>query len=407
MLIIAAIVGFGLVIAQDQEVLHVRTPLAADDERLPAYLARLIGQSSTSGDHYVVHDNGAALDSMIDAIDRARARINFETYIYEPGVAGTRFTTALAAAARRGVRVQIVLDAVGASKADDEADALKTAGCAVGWFHPMRHYGVEEMNYRTHRKILVVDGEVAFLGGIGVADHWTGNAEDKEHWRDTQLEVRGPAVDAIEASFHENWIEVGGTVVPMTAATTGASGDAESIVVRSAASGDANDLKLSYLLVIGSARRTLDIQSPYFIPDVSTAWSIEQARERGVRVRLLTEGDVTDAKPVKFASRASYERLLAHGVEIHEYQPTMMHVKAMIADGIVSIAGSSNFDNRSLELNEELVTVVRSPELASRLTLDFERDIRRSKRLDLEKWRDRPLYVRAREKGWALFSEVF
>lgn len=403
------VIGFGLVIAEDHEVLRVQTPISAEDGRLPGYIARLLGTPLTTGDRYVVHLNGGALASMIGAVDRAQERINFETYIYSPGEAATRMTTALAAAARRGVTVQVIVDAVGASDAGGELDTLKEAGVQVGRFHEMKAYGLEEINYRTHRKLLVVDGKVGYLGGIGVGDHWIGNADSKEHWRDTQLEVRGPAVDAIEATFHENWIETGGTVVPPESVEIGGppAGNAHSIVIRSAASGDANELKLAYLLVIGSARKTLDIQSPYFIPDESTQWSIESARRRGVRVRVVTEGDITDAKPVKFASRASYERLMALGVEMYEYQPTMMHVKAMMADGVISMVGSANFDNRSLETNEELVTLARSTDLAARLTLDFEQDLRSSKRLDLEEWRTRPIHIRGREKLWQLFGEVF
>jgi cardiolipin synthase A/B len=408
-LIGAVVVALGLVIAEDQEVLRVRMPLGAQDPRMPAYVARLLGTSATSDDRYVVHRNGDALASMIDAIDKARERINLETYIYSPGDAATKMTRALSAAANRGVKVQVIVDAVGASDGDKEFETLRKAGVEVGRFHEMKHYGIEEINYRTHRKLLVVDGKVGYLGGIGIADHWLGNADSEEHWRDTQIEVRGPAVDAIEATFHENWIEVGGTVVPIDSVEIGAApaGDSQSIVIRSAASGDANELKLAYLLTIGSARRTLDIQSPYFIPDESTLWSLEDARRRGVRVRLLTEGDITDAKPVKFASRATYAGLMAQGVEIYEYQPTMMHVKAMIADGIVSMVGSANFDNRSLELNEELVALIRDPGLGAELTRDFEADLRRSKRLDLDSWRNRPLHIRGREKAWQLFSEVF
>jgi cardiolipin synthase len=166
-------------------------------------------------------------------------------------------------------------------------------------------------------------------------------------------------------------------------------------------------MKLLYLLAIGAARQTLDIASPYMILDASTEWSLREARARGVRVRLLVEGDITDAKPVKFASRSSYERLMEQGIEIHEYRPAMMHTKAMVVDGILSIFGSANLDNRSLELNDELNVAVTGRDLARRLTEDFEGDLKVSHRLDLAQWRNRSLLMKTREKFWSLFGEIF
>jgi cardiolipin synthase len=407
-LIVAVVLAVGLVIAQDQETLRVRTPVAAEDPRYPDYLARLVGRAITTGDSYVVLRNGVeTFPAMLGAIDAARTRISFETYIYSEGRVAGRFSQALAAAATRGVRVQVVLDSMGA--ADTEREDLRTlhdAGVQIGWFNPQT--GLEEINYRTHRKILVVDGQVAYIGGVGLADHWEGNAEDEDHWRDTQFEIRGPVVDNIEAGFHENWIETGGVVEPIVAPRADApSGEARSIVVWSSAEAGSNALKLLYLLTMGAAQKTLDIQSPYLIADESTTWSLLEARKRGVRVRLLTEGEITDAKPVKFAGRAQYESFLANGIEIYEYQPTMMHVKALVVDGVISVIGSANFDNRSLELNDELNVVVASRRLASRLTADFDEDARRSKKIDLEEWRSRPFHIRGRERLWSFFGEVF
>ena len=182
---------------------------------------------------------------------------------------------------------------------------------------------------------------------------------------------------------------------------------ARSIVAWSSPSGGSNRVKLLYLLSLAGARRTLDLQSPYVVLDESTRWSLTEARRRGVRVRLLVEGDLTDAKPVKYASRADYDALLAAGIEIHEFQPTMMHVKALIVDAVWSIVGSTNFDNRSLELNDEINVAIADADLALRLTEDFEVDLRRSRRLTLEAWRDRSATEKAREKFWGLFGELF
>ena len=231
----------------------------------------------------------------------------------------------------------------------------------VVWFNPLRPWTIEETNYRTHRKVLVVDGEVAFTGGIGLADHWLGHAQDPEHWRDTQFRVTGPAVRALEASFYENWLESGGGSVPALDPERPPQGTgARSIVIWSNPTGGASNVKLLYLLSIAGARRTIDIQSPYFVLDESTRWALERRRaQRGVRVRILTDGEITDAKPVKYASRDGYQELLDAGFEIYEYEPTMMHVKAMMVDGVWSVIGSANFDNRSFELNDEL-TIARA-----------------------------------------------
>jgi cardiolipin synthase A/B len=233
------------------------------------------------------------------------------------------------------------------------------------------------------------------------------DTEDSPTWRDTHFEVRGPAAINVEAGFHENWIETGGEVEPDLLLHAEPTGKARSIVVWSSPEGGANELKLMYLLAIAAARKTLDIQSPYLITDESTQWSLSEARNRGVRVRLLTEGDITDAKPVKFAGRADYEPLMEQGIEIYEYQSAMMHTKAVIVDGTMVIIGSANFDNRSLELNDELNAAVFDPPLADRLTTDFETDLRRSKKLSLDEWRSRPPHIRGRELMWSFFGEVF
>jgi cardiolipin synthase len=256
--------------------------------------------------------------------------------------------------------------------------------------------------------VLAADGQVAFTGGMGLADHWLGHAQSPDHWRDTQFKVTGPAVRALEASFYENWLEAGGGLAPvLDAELPPQSTGARSIVVWSNPTGGASNVKLLYLLSIAGARKQIDVQSPYFVLDESTRWSFDEARKRGVRVRILTDGDVTDAKPVKDASREGYQQLLDAGYDIYEYQPTMMHVKAMIVDGIWSVIGTANFDNRSFELNDELTVAVSDRELAAALTRDFEADITRSKKLDAVSWRGRPLWQKARELFWAQFGEVF
>jgi cardiolipin synthase len=346
---------------------------------------------------------------MLAAINRARQRIALETYIYAKGDVGTQFTDALEAAGKRGISVRIVLDSIGSKKmSDDDEKRLEAAGAEIRWVNPLVSFQIEEVNYRTHRKALVVDGNVAFVGGMGIADQWARDEKDFPRWRDTMVEMRGPAVDDVEAAFNQNWIVVGGVVEPEVEPDKAAlSGPAKSIVVWSAPQTGVNELKLLYLLAIAAARRSIDIESPYLIVDESSRWSIDQAVKRGVHVRMLVEGDKTDAKAVKYASRADYESLLEEGVEIAEYQPTMLHTKAMVVDGTLSIVGSANFDNRSLELNDELNVAVFDRGLASRLLQDFDRDLMKARKLDLDTWRSRSVVERGREWVWSYFGEVF
>jgi cardiolipin synthase A/B len=398
-----------LLIAQDQDTLRVESPVDAADPRFADYVASLVGAAVEPGDAYVVLRNGEAFPPMLEAIKQATSRINFETYVFKDETIGEQFLQELEQAARRGVNVRMILDPIGSVLSDANQERLKTAGVQLAWFNPMQFWALEESNYRTHRKTLVVDGKVAFTGGMGIADQWLGNAQDPQHWRDTQFQITGPAVRALEASFYENWIESGGRSAPaldpeLPSRATGA----RSVVLWSNPTAGASNVKLLYLLAIGGARKTLDIQSPYITLDESTRWSIAEARRRGVRVRIVTEGEITDAMPVKHASRFGYQQLLDQGVEIYEYQPTMMHTKAVMVDGAFSIIGSANFGNRSFELNDELTVGVFDPELAQALIGDFENDMRASTRLDAATWKDqRGVFGKLQERFWSIFGEVF
>jgi cardiolipin synthase len=409
-LLIAGIVAALLLLAQDQETLRIESPVEASSPAFIDYVASLVGAPVTDGDSYEVLENGDAIfPAMLAAVQGARRRISFESFIYADGEVARQFTRAFADAAGRGVTVRVVIDAFGAADLPgDYVTSLEDAGVQVRWFNPLHPWRLEESNYRTHRKVLVVDGDVAFTGGVGLADHWRGDARNGDEWRDTQFRVQGPAVRALEACFYENWLEAGGESAPaldpeMPPRETAV----RSLTLWSSATGGSSNVKRLYLLSIAGARSAIDIQSPYFILDESTRWALDEARARGVRVRLLTEGDHTDAGAVKDASRSAYQGLLDAGYEIYEYAPTMMHVKAMVVDGRWSVIGSANFDNRSLELNDEQTTAVWGAELARTLTASFERDLARSKKLSPGEWRRRPLFRKAKERFWSAFGEVF
>ena len=406
----AAVVAVLLMLAQDQETLKVRSAIGAADPRHSSYVAALVGGALSKGNRYDVLTNGDQFfPAMLDAIRSAKRRISFETYIYDDGQVAGQFTAALEDALHRGVHVNLVVDSVGASGMKGETiKRLEAAGGHIGSFHSLKWYNLEEVNYRTHRKLLIVDGRVAFTGGAGVADHWLGHAEDKDHWRDTQVRIRGPIVRLVEGAFYENFFETAGVVAPeLEDAEAEMDDTGHSLVLRSSPTGGSNDLKRLYLLGIASARRTIDITSPYFVTDESSDWSLNDAVSRGVKIRILVEGDKTDAMPVKYASRQAYDRLLALGIEIYEYQPTMMHTKTLVVDGAWSMFGSANFDNRSLELNDELNVAVSDRDLARRFTEDFEQDLRVSSRLELSTWRQRPRLEKARETFWSYFGEIF
>jgi len=410
-LIVIGIVAVLLAIAQDQETLQIESAHAANDPVFPAYIAALLNVPATGGNTYTVLTNGDQIfPSMLAAIAGARRRISFETYIYEKGRVGEQFTDALEAAARRGVLVTLITDAMGSKKIPKEwRERLLGAGARLGEFGQPNWYSLEELNYRTHRKILVVDGAIGFTGGVGVADHWLGSADSKEHWRDTMVRIEGPVARLMEGAFTENEVETLGPIAPLVDPPQEIPPEPKdsAMVLRSSPTGGANDLKRLYMLSIAAARRTLDICSPYFLTDESSRWEITQAIARGVKIRILVEGDITDAKPVKYSSRDAYQELMEQGVEIHEYQPTMMHTKAMIVDGVWSMFGSANFDNRSLELNDEMNVAVSDPGLAARLLEDFEQDLRRAKKLDLAEWRHRAALEKIREHFWSYFAEVF
>lgn len=398
-----------LLVAQDQDTVRVQSPVAAEDPRFADYVASLVGAPVLAGDVYTVLRNGGeAFPAMLDAIRNARSRISLESFIYADGEVGDQFTEALIAAAQRKVTVRIVLDALGGELSAETEQKLRDAGVVMVMFNPVRPWTLEETNYRTHRKVLVVDGDVAFTGGMGLADHWIGHADSLEHWRDTQFKIAGPSVRALESSFYENWLESNGGSVPaldpeLPPLNTGA----RSIVLWSNPTSGVSNVKLLNLLTIAGARRTIDIQSPYIVLDESTRWSLDEARKRGVRVRMLTDGEVTDSKPVKYASREGYQQMLDNGYEVYEFEPTMMHVKALVVDGTFSIVGSANFDNRSFELNDELAIAVADQTLAASLTEDIEKDIKRSTRITPEEWKDRGMLAKSREWFWGMFGEIF
>jgi cardiolipin synthase A/B len=411
LLVLSVIVTLLVALGADPATLKLQSTTPVDAPAFADYVAVVTSSPVTAGDSITQLVNGREMvPAMLDAIGRARDRVNFFTYIFEPGEAADLFRTAFVGAARRGVRVTIVVDAFGASNMPaGYTRSLADAGCVVRKFRPFRWYSIQEASYRNHRKLLVIDGTTAFIGGAGIADHWLGDAQDPDHWRDTQFRIDGPSVPYLEAAFYEALAETSATVTPEVLPPGGVAADrgATRAVVVTSSPGGAAAIKRLFLLSIAAARHSIDITSPYFIADDSSEWALAEARRRNVAVRILVEGDQTDAMPVKWASRSGYERLLEEGIDLYEYQPTMMHAKTLVVDGIWSVIGSANFDNRSLDMNDELSVGVQDRALAGTLLQTFEQDLQRAHHITLDEWRRRPLHHRINEQAWNLFAELF
>ena len=365
-------------------------------------LASLLGPGMTHGNDVTELLNGDQIfPPMLASIRAAKKSITFETYIYWSGDIGKQFAHALAERALAGVQVHVLLDWVGSAKIEDSyLKEMEAAGVEIKKFHKPHWYNLARLNNRTHRKLLVVDGEVGFTGGVGIAPNWTGNGQDPDHWRDSHYLVRGPAVAQMQATFLDNWLKVTGKVLhgdsyfpPLTPV-----GDQKSQMFSSSPSSGSESMQLMYHLAITAAEHTLDLSAAYFVPDELTRKLLMDALARGVRLRLVTPGEHTDTETVKAASRATWGELLQAGAEIYEYGPTMYHCKVMIVDDLLVSVGSTNFDNRSFRLNDEANLNVLNAEFAKRQTAIFEEDIQRSKRVTYEAWLDRPLRERIAEK---------
>jgi cardiolipin synthase len=295
--------------------------------------------------------------------------------------------------AQAGVRVHVLLDWVGSLKMDQPmVRRLREAGVNVIRFHKPHWSNWGKMNNRTHRKLLVVDGVTGFTGGVGIADQWQGNARNPDEWRDTHFRVRGPVVAQMQSVFLDNWMRATGEVLhgPAYFPKQEAAGEQLAQMFSSSPSGGAESMHLMYLLALTAARERIDLCASYFVPDALTLSTLLAAAQRGVRVRILVPGRHIDKAVVRQASRASWGDLLAAGMEIAEYQPTMLHMKSIVVDERFVSVGSTNFDDRSFLLNDEANLNVISPTLAQTMRDLFESDWAKGKRMDVATWRQRP-----------------
>jgi cardiolipin synthase A/B len=337
----------------------------------------------------------------LDAIKDAEETVNLLTYAYWRGDIAIEVADTLCDKARAGVECNVIIDAVGAAKMDRKlVHEMRDAGVHVCFFRPPKPYAVRRLQYRTHRKLLIVDGTTGFTGGVGIAEEWTGNAQDPDHWRDTHVRVSGPVVRGLQGAFAENWLECTGDVLAgdryLPQIDELENGGPMQVMRSSATVGDSNAEALIYLAV-AAAKRSIELTSAYFVPRPAFTKALVEAAERGVRLRILVPGSHIDKQFVRTAGRAAYDELIEAGIEIYEYCPTMLHAKTLTVDDIWSSVGSVNFDNRSFQLHDEVTLCVQSELFAGQLHEVFERDLEDSERIQPDKWFERPMTQRARE----------
>jgi cardiolipin synthase len=367
---------------------------SVDDERFVRVMSVMLGPPLVSGNRTAALPNGDRIfPAMLDALRSARKTITFEMYIYWSGRIGKAFADVLSERARSGVKVHVLLDGVGAGKIDDAfIEEMERAGVELKRYNPPRPWTIGRFNNRTHRKIVVVDGRIGFTGGVGIADQWLGDAQDAEHWRDTHFRIEGPVVAQMQAAFMDNWTEVTGTVLygDDYFPAIEPAGAQRAQMFTSSPGGGSDSMQLMYLMSIASAKKTIDLAAPYFVPDNVDVNTLVAALKRGVAVRIIVPGRHIDSGIVRRASRARWGDLLEAGAEIYEYQPTMYHCKVMVVDSLWASVGSTNFDNRSFSVNDEANLNVYDAAFAAEQVRIFERDLERSRRVTLEEWRNRP-----------------
>jgi len=367
---------------------------------LPALMPSIVGLTQGSlerGNRIEVLENGDQFfPRLLADIGRAQQTIHVESYIWWKGDICNQLAAALAAKARQGVEVRLLVDASGGHKMDRNLrDEMLAAGCQVRNFHPLRISNLGRLNNRDHRKISVIDGRIGYIGGFGIAKEWTGGGQDKEHWRDTGLRTEGPIVNRLQAAFCENWVEETGEIPagekyfpqPVPAGQTPAH------LAYTSPTGSVSSVQVLYYLAINSARREILIQNPYMLPDNDAIAALAAAVKRGVDVKVMVPAaGVTDSPIVQHASHHRFAELMKSGIKIYEFKRTLLHQKIIVVDATWSCVGSTNFDDRSFQLNDEVSMGVLDARIASQLRAAFQNDLRDTQQRQLDEWEHRSLW---------------
>jgi cardiolipin synthase len=361
-----------------------------------------------TGNLQVLTNGDSFYPAELEAIRGATRSVNLEAYIFHKGEIGRQYVEALAERARAGVKVNLTVDAFGSAATSTRFFApLLDAGGKLGWYNGPRWYRLMQMDYRTHRELMVVDGRIGFIGGAGIADQWYKGSKGNPRWRDSAVRIEGEAVCNLQATFAENWLASSGELLV---------GDAYfpeiqcehplvSMVVNSTPSiGGSTRARILFQLLLASARHSISITTPYFLPDKSLMKELCRAVDRGLRVRVLVPGRKSDHMVTRSTSRAGYGELLKAGAEVYEYQPSMIHAKVLCIDDLWVVIGSTNFDNRSFGINDEVNLAVRDSDVATRFERDMALDLEQSRHISLEEWRHRPVTERATELMGMVFE---
>jgi cardiolipin synthase len=356
----------------------------------------------TNGDHFY--------EAELTAIHNARKTINLEAYIVQRGEITARLAAALAERARAGVQVKLLIDAIGAMRlSKDTFSEMTKAGGQIEWYNPIRFTTWPRINNRTHRELLIIDGTIGFIGGAGWADHWyKSQGKNKPQWRDTMVRVEGDGAAGLQSVFAENWLESSGEIItgyeyfPYVKPVI----KTPALVVSSApTTGTSTKARVLFQTLLNSANKSIYITTPYFLPDASARNELVRAvKERHLDVRIVVPGYHNDHMMTRSSSRRLYGDVLEAGGKIYEYEPSMIHAKILIVDGIWSVVGSTNFDSRSFGINDEVNMAVLDPQLAARLTQDFWKDVQQSREISYWQWKHRPHIERANEAFGALFE---
>jgi len=383
---------------------------SVDDEEFLTTMAGSTGIPFFEGNAIEILNNGDEFyPAMLKAVERAQCSVTIEAYIYWAGDIGRRFAAALAERASAGICVKILLDAVGSSTIGDEIlEVLEKGGCQLAWYNPARPYSIGRFNHRTHRKSLIIDGRIAFTGGAGIADHWMGHAEDGQHWRDIQIRMEGPAVVPLQTGFAHNWQQSTGEIVTGFEFYPDLEAPAGNLAVQTILSSPetgASTARTFYYLSIAAARRSIFIANPYFVPDQGAIDLLVAARARGVDVRVMVAGIHNDNWMARLNSVRLYGPFLKAGIEIFEYNHTMLHQKTMVVDGVWSTVGTTNFDSRSFAHNEENNVCFSDVTLARKLEGIFTQDMHGCEKITLEQWRNRGALAKSLQAVVSLFQE--
>ena len=385
--------------------LESRDPL---QDLIPSLAGISLGMSSR-GNAVEVFQNGAFFDALLKDIAAARNTVHFETFLWKEGRLGQRMADAFSKQARAGVKVRLVLDAVGCKKIGKARQQMEEAGCMIAIYHPRTLKNIGVVAERDHRKLAILDGRTAWVGGHCIVDEWLGDAQDKHHVRDLSVRLRGPVVHAVQSVFSENWVEVTGRLFvgadafpPLEPA-----GEVEAHIASMKPEGSAPAVKILHHTVICCARKRLWIQNPYFIPEIDAVEAMAEAVKRGVDVRVMVpSAEASDFPVVQHAAHRNFQQLLDAGVRIFEYQRTLLHQKVMTVDGTWCSIGSSNFDDRSFETNDEITVGFHDRALARQLEEIFEADCAHCIELQAAQWKKRGLVHRAKDSALYLFKEV-